>query len=405
MRPAPDSHHHSPRRGIATIWVVVAIPAITTLMVVVLDVANVWLAKSELKNAMDSAALSGVKTWGEGGTTLAARQAADRASSTNRVLGTSLTLNTAEGGCTNNNVSSTGEIVLGAVTDSGSALAFNCNTVPACVVGAISATFEVNTDPIAPDVGTADTLTRPYSFRITNFTGPGGSVLSSVTINLAPMTVQNTSGGPVVADNGFFDFRPQPPTADNQAGSVFGVGTTLLNNTFTTFSSTGGAAVSSLSATVNSQPTSLQVNLSGFDPGDTLFFGADTDRVGPDNGNNGQDVADFGGHFGSGYVDSGNRTTVNGALVTFVISGQPFSGTLTSVDEDTSTVTVNGNLTGGSPFAIRTRKTVAVTSLANSLFGFPVGPFQVTAESYARFPCTSGPPQLFRVDMYGCVCP
>jgi len=187
------SRIHSSRRGIATIWVVVAIPVITTLMIVVLDVANVWLAKSELKNAMDSGALSGVKTWGEGSSTLAARQAADRAASTNRVLGTSLTLSTVEGGCANNNLSSTGEIVLGSYVDAGTTFAFNCNVVPNCGINV--------------------------------------------------------------------------------------------------------------------------------------------------------------------------------------------------------------------PFAVRTRKTVAVTSLASSLFGFPVGPFQVTAESYARYSCPGGPPQLFRVDTYGCVCP
>lgn len=398
-------HFSARRRGIATIWIVVAMPVIVTLLIVVLDTANVWLAKSELKNAMDAAALSGAKTWGEGGSTLSARQAANRAAGINTVLGTTLTLSTTEGGCTNNNTSSAGEIVLGALSDTGTTLEFNCNATPACVAGAISATFEVNTDPIAPDVSTADTLTRPYSYRLTSFTGPAGSSLSSITVNLAPMTVQNTAGGAVVADNGFFDFRVPPPTADQQSGADFGVGTLLVSDTFTTFSSTGGAAVTAVSGTAGTTPSSLAVNFTSFDPGDTLNFGVDSDNVGPDTGAAGTDAADFGGHFGSGYVDGGGRTTVSGATVTFVISGQSFIGTLTSVSENLSTVTVNGVLTGGNPFAVRTRKTIQVSSMASSLFSLPVGPFNVTAESYARYSCSSGPPQLVHIDTYTCICP
>ncbi len=120
------------RRGIATIWIILALPALTTLLVVLMDVSNVWLAKTELKNAMDAASLSGAKTWGEGGSTLQARLAVFNASNTNTVLGSVIPLDIAEGGCANGNVSSTSEIVLGSITDTGTVLQFNCNTTPNC---------------------------------------------------------------------------------------------------------------------------------------------------------------------------------------------------------------------------------------------------------------------------------
>jgi Flp pilus assembly protein TadG len=116
-------------------WLILTLPALATLLVVLLDVSNVWLAKTELKNALDAASLSAVKTWGEGGSTLNSRLAANDASSTNTVLGTTIPLSAVEGACTNNNVSSTDELVLGTINDTGLVLEFNCNTAPNCGAG------------------------------------------------------------------------------------------------------------------------------------------------------------------------------------------------------------------------------------------------------------------------------
>lgn len=397
-----NSRRANSRRGIATIWVIVSMPALLTLLVVLIDVANVWLAKIELKNALDAAALSGVKSWGEGNSTAQSRLDANDAFNTNTILGSAFSLVTAEGGCTNGNVISTGDLLFGSTTDSGGTITFNCNGVPACVVGAITANLEVNT------VGGADNLTNRRTFRITGFTGPVGSQLTSVTINVGTMIVDNGAGN--VADNGFFDFREQPPTADNQTGSDFapvGAGEVLLlNNTFL-YTNTGGATVASTNGVLNSTQTSLTVNLSNFNPGDTIEFAVDTDRVGPDSGNIGADVADFGGHFGSGHTDT-TRSTVTGALVTFIISGQSFSGTLLvdgGQNNDRSTVAIADVLTGGDAFAVRARKTVQISSISPTFFGLTLGPYNVSAESYARFVCTNGPPQLMHIDTFFCTCP
>lgn len=126
------------RRGISTIWMILALPAVMTMFVAVMDVGHVWLARNELKSALDAAALSTVKTWGEGGTTAQARLDGNDAMSTNTVLGVSVTLDTTDGGgggaCVNGNPSSTGEIVLGTVTGVATHT-FNCNVTPTCPGG------------------------------------------------------------------------------------------------------------------------------------------------------------------------------------------------------------------------------------------------------------------------------
>lgn len=115
-------------------WVIVVLPGIMTMFVAVVDIGHIWLARNELKNALDAAALSGIKTWGEsgGGLTTQARLDANDAMSANTILGTTTTLDTTVGACTNENVASTGEIVFGSVTDSGATITLDCSVAPSC---------------------------------------------------------------------------------------------------------------------------------------------------------------------------------------------------------------------------------------------------------------------------------
>lgn len=142
------------RPGISTIWVIPSLPAVMTIVVMVVDVGRVWLARSELKNALDAAALSGIKTWGEGGTTAQARADANDAMSANTILGTTATLDITEGGCTNGNVASTGEVVLGVVTDNAGVFTFDCNQLPCPAATIVFA------------IDTADNFSDSSAFRI-----------------------------------------------------------------------------------------------------------------------------------------------------------------------------------------------------------------------------------------------
>ena len=64
------------RCGIATLWIIIAGPALLALLVLVTDIANLWLARVELENAVEAAALAGANVWGDGADDASNRTAA-----------------------------------------------------------------------------------------------------------------------------------------------------------------------------------------------------------------------------------------------------------------------------------------------------------------------------------------
>ncbi|MCY2991718.1 MAG: pilus assembly protein TadG-related protein [Planctomycetota bacterium] len=60
------------RRGVATVWLIAAAPALLVLLALVTEIGNVWLARIELGNAVEAGALAGAKAWGDAGTDTAA---------------------------------------------------------------------------------------------------------------------------------------------------------------------------------------------------------------------------------------------------------------------------------------------------------------------------------------------
>jgi Flp pilus assembly protein TadG len=67
---------HRRRRGSATLWLVIWLPSLLALFCTLVGVGNLWLARIELENGLEAAALAAVKQWGDagGGDTLDARQ-------------------------------------------------------------------------------------------------------------------------------------------------------------------------------------------------------------------------------------------------------------------------------------------------------------------------------------------
>ena len=123
-------------------------------------------------------------------------------------------------------------------------------------------------------------------------------------------------------------------------------------------------------------------------------FGVDTDYANGVTGGGGTPDEDRGGEFAG--------TTVSGS-----VSGSAFLGTLATVNIDRSEVTIMGTISGGEAFGIRARKTVSVPSVASAFLGLSVNPYQVTCQSYARYACSNGPPQLVYItsNNYTCACP
>lgn len=414
--------HHTIRRGIATIWVLVALPVVLTLLVMIVDGGNLWVARMELKNALDAAALSGVKTWGEGSSTSQARLDAHDAFNTNTILGTQYVLSTVEGGCTNGNPapSATADIILGTISDGAGGFTFDCQGTPACVTGTFTLVIAVDTSdpPIAPcDGGANDTFARASAFRVESFTTSD----PALTLNNLTFTIPG-AGFPT---GGFFDLRNPPPSNDASSGYTSGMGpgtvqtpprlyyrgappTTNATTLVLSACASPRATFGITSAFYNVPPapappigltdppdvtsTSFRWVFTGFQGGDVFAFGVDTDYANGVTGGGGSPEVDTGGEF-AGATVSGN------------VSGTAFSSTLLLVSVDRSAVTINGVVTGGDAFGVRARKTVSVPSIASAFLGLPVSPYQVTSLSYARYACSNGPPQLIHINTYNCACP
>lgn len=139
-------HQHSRRRGVVLLWLILALPALTVLFGMVVDVGRIWLARIELTNALEAAALSAVKSWAEADTNdqparAQARQDAIAAAGANTVIGLDmgnpssgialvLAPNENLSNSPNNNDSPIGELVLGAVNSTGTPFEFSAGIEP-----------------------------------------------------------------------------------------------------------------------------------------------------------------------------------------------------------------------------------------------------------------------------------
>jgi hypothetical protein len=86
------------RRGSATLWLIMWLPCLMALFCLLLGVANLWLSRVELENAMEAAALAAVKQWAEdpNAGTSAARQAGVAYAQANLVRGQPVVIGTNE---------------------------------------------------------------------------------------------------------------------------------------------------------------------------------------------------------------------------------------------------------------------------------------------------------------------
>ncbi len=78
---------HVRRHGIATLWLILLLPVLLILLAVVVEIANLWLARLELENAMEAAALAAVTEWGQTNDKTNARLRGVQYAATNSVRG------------------------------------------------------------------------------------------------------------------------------------------------------------------------------------------------------------------------------------------------------------------------------------------------------------------------------
>jgi hypothetical protein len=89
-------HRHTCRRGWTTLWLVIWLPVLMVLLCGLVAVANLWLARVELENALESAALAAAKEWGDadGDDPRGAREIGVQFAAANTVRGQRLDLET-----------------------------------------------------------------------------------------------------------------------------------------------------------------------------------------------------------------------------------------------------------------------------------------------------------------------
>ena len=126
------------RRGVATLWLILALPLFLIILGALLEIANLWLARIELKNGLDAASLAAVKEWAEspGGTdTQPARAVGVNFATANNAGGQPIPLsdNYLMAGGVNENDTNDDGLVFGAVDTSDlTNIEFDAGEVPSC---------------------------------------------------------------------------------------------------------------------------------------------------------------------------------------------------------------------------------------------------------------------------------
>lgn len=416
------------REGFSSLWLVLTLPIFLTLFVFMVEIGNLWLARTELENALESSALAAVKEWGDagGGDTLAARRVGVDYASANAVRGMPLEIATnyaPAAGTDNPNQNLACAVIPGDLDGSGPGgnlvfgallrddpvcpLTFHAGVRPGCGIGTVLF------DATGQGQGNlAQDNAWGVAFRDTPDTPPGVTI-QSITIDL--------QGG---TGSGRFDFENHPPVlSDDSPDSILpcqsDVSGFLKPNEQIVFSPTGGTP-SQLTITFHpacddGDPSVCDV---GFEPGDRIRFGAGTTGVSSGSGSDD----------GDGIGRDGVTVTVTFALdghplppvtATFVdntetsndcsaacpvhpsgIEDLPCPPASEANDNGQSYAVLSGR--GRGDFAVRAQASVQVPSLFCKVFGFESRPYRVSAKTLAVYTCEDRQPRLLRAERYIC---
>jgi hypothetical protein len=436
------------------VWLILAIPAVVTLLCVVAEVANLWLARTELTNSLEAAALGAVKQWGDsgGGDTLVPRQVGNAYASANTLNGVSVDLtiidpllNRDPAEPCNQNACGDGVLVFGGIVDDSPEFVFDCCGTPSCGCGGIRVTAlkgpdmgggggAASTEPrqigIFYEDGAAGVTILSASFRL-----PGNP---AVNLNQQPYWDGSGSAGrlPVVSDHDIPDLHnlnngsptpygsfpgnstrdvrgldpdPRIPAGGNPESSEYRSPGNLppppFNNpngdVLFTFEDLVPTFIDRYRVlTIHFRPGTFQPPSDPLDPSTFEFirFGASMNGLNPP-AFPGQNDADNMGITGVGItIRLSNGVICNGQ---FVDDG---------LDNNFSPSTLSGGGVGiVDAFAVRAHATYEVPSICCELFGIPIGPFEVTACADALYDCATRSPRLYHLEdenfLCGVTCP
>lgn len=417
------------RSGSATLWMLIWLPCLLALFVALVGVANLWLARVELENALEAAALAAVKRWGEagGGDTLIPRQVGVAYAQANAVRSLPVVIgdNYQAGSGSNQNKDCVlgmtpprANLIFGAIDDTNpSHIVFNAGVAPSCALGTVLIDASANgSGNLAQDnawgISFYNTPSTPPNLQITR-----------VEIDLRA----DGGGGSFVGPATLTDNSPQPAVQDGSGNSQPDlVGFTDPVNQITFSHPSPG--VLRIDFTPDLDPNG-GTDPNGFAPGDRFRFGQDVSGVSSGSGANdgdgiGRDRTRVTVYFSLGgspllppvqgtMIDNTERS--NDALNPAQIS--PVTGTLivhpARVPDlpapPTSAPNNNGQsyllLAGGGAgrkFGVRAQAIVPLTPLGGQPFVGAITNYCVQAKATAMYDCATGRVQLVRIDQFLC---
>ena len=430
------------RAGVATLWVILMLPVVFLMLVFVAEIGNLWLARVELENALESAALAAVKEWaddaGASGTTVP-RQVGQSFALANRVRGVPVTIGNNFAAATvadpNENASytfPTANLVFGGISSTDPTVVFDVTSLPAC-----GSTVWVEPIPLYGTLLLDATGASPMSadnawglnFKASDPSAPAGLTITQVVLNLRAGSDVDAAWNllataPRISDNS--------PNIISYQNDVFGLSNAAL--TLTTVGTVRTWANSQVQfvwdstaahiLTIRFLPSGGDL---GFQPGDRIRFGARVINLGSNDGDDpgiakiqatvtfaisGVDQAppNVGTFVDSNYAKN-NPTPVDPDLTP---NSAPYLlpnalSTKRSNDKQSfATVYGGGILSGGgggttvagNEYAVLAQGRVNVTPICSGLMGGILGTFQVQAKTIAYYSCVDLCPRIVRVDQF-----
>ncbi len=421
------------RAGVATLWLILMLPVVFLMLVFAVEIGNLWLARVELENSLESAALAAVKEWGDSGAapTLTSRQVGQTFAAADTVRGSSVAigLNHNVVVTPNENTATTGataNLIFGAITSTSPTVVFNSTVAPGC--GSISTT----TVKLLADATSLANMQQNDAWGL-NFQPAVGSnlTITEVRIKLQTGTDGNARFDNLIANDPIISNNVNPDKVALQ-DDVVGLSNAALvqSNVGNIYQWTNGQVTFVWNSTNNQTQDSLIIRFApqgldgGFQPGDRIRFGARVRSVST-GGNDGDGMGGVRASITVLYSNTGvPQTPVVGtyinsnfgntgalhppALNPLIAANLPYVlplGVSALPDDEQSYVEVpliestsgGGGGGGAGRYAVRAGTTKSVTPICPSVCW---GPFSVQAHTTAVYDCATGYPSIIRVDQF-----
>jgi len=415
------------RRGVATLWLILALPIFLIILGAILEISNLWLARIQLKNGLDAAALAAVKEWAETplvANTQPARDVGVSFANANKAGGDPIPLSDNSGSGPNQNDTYNDGLILGAINDSDlTNIEFDAEEIPSCQ--SIQGRIRVDIFKDSPNSSRTDRL-----IGIVYEAGDPNVTISAVSVTI-PVIGNNVNQQPA--------FRGDAATASNGQQpivSITSVDDALNpgNPGLVPLNPPGGNVETRDIRGMNPSPTSAgsgnPANSSRWNPsnlnGDIEFTFANETAPGSDRFRtifvnfdqgvfeaptvpgdpNSYEFVRVGAAVGPNF--RGGEFGLQGAFInvvfrdssttppTITICTDQFAQVSSSQSEAVCELLGNAD----AQYGVRAQSRIPISSLFSDLFSIPLGPYYIEARSDAIYDCNLGTPRLVHISEF-----